>query len=282
MKTLLIPVDFSPTSENAIRFAAEWSKAYEYNRIILLKTFYNSVFDDIALSSDYMNVDKEYGVKEREESADQLQYLCRMMAAEVSKDVRIMKATSELPLLRAIREVIEQENVDAIIAGSDHHSYSSASFVSGNVIAIAKASPVRVLIVPANYTYKPIEKALVPCDFHSLNSLNKLDSLRTSPLWSRVKIMALNVDPKENYLKPDEKLRAAENNLHHYLQNFDHEVYYSNEKNIIGGILNFTAKHPVQLIIAMPGRHSFLYSLTHKSISEAIYKNAGEPVLILK
>jgi hypothetical protein len=50
----------------------------------------------------------------------------------------------------------------------------------------------------------------------------------------------------------------------------------------MNGILNFTQTKDVQLIVALRGKRSFLYYLTHKSISEAIYRNAKEPVLILK
>ncbi len=87
---------------------------------------------------------------------------------------------------------------------------------------------------------------------------------------------------RERDLNPDEKFRERENSLHNYLQNFEHEIHYRSDRNVINGIINFTKEHNVQLIIALPGRHSFLYSLTHDSISKAIYRNAKQPVLILK
>jgi hypothetical protein len=36
------------------------------------------------------------------------------------------------------------------------------------------------------------------------------------------------------------------------------------------------------MIIALPGKYSFFYNLTHKSITQAIALNAARPVLILK
>jgi hypothetical protein len=84
------------------------------------------------------------------------------------------------------------------------------------------------------------------------------------------------------YVQPDEKFRSTEEKLHQILKNFPHQIIYTNEADIINGILNFETKHPVEIIIALPGKYSFLYTLTHKSISQAIYRNATKPVLILK
>ena len=77
-------------------------------------------------------------------------------------------------------------------------------------------------------------------------------------------------------------MEEAEQHVHERLRDYKHEICYSSDKNIINGILSFTEKHKIQLIISLPGKHSFLYYLTHKSISDAICRNAREPVMILK
>jgi nucleotide-binding universal stress UspA family protein len=187
-----------------------------------------------------------------------------------------------MPLLRAILSVIREENPEMLLLGSDNYSYSSGSFIAGNVITIVKASPIRVLIVPAGYTYQPVHTALVPCDYNSMAVLDKFNDAPVSPLWTATKLLVLNVDPKGRHLYPDEAFKTAEDNLHEYLKNFNHEIIYSKDKNVVDGILNATQNKNVQLIVALRGKRSFLYYLTHKSISEAIYRNAKEPVLILK
>jgi nucleotide-binding universal stress UspA family protein len=282
MKTLLIPIDFTPTTDNAVVFGAEWCKRYEFKRVILLKTFYNNLFDHIVVSAEYAPVNQDYMKEEREQAKENLEELTNRLESLVGPGIAVSTALSEEPLLRAIMEIIEYESVDMIILGSNNYNYSSDSLVASSVISIARASPVRVLMVPVTYTFQPIDKALVPCNFNALEYLDKINSLRTSPLWADTKLLVLNVDSKERYLHPDDLFRQTEDDLHQYLKNFQHEIHYTNEKNIIDGIINFTRNNDVHLIIAMPGKYSFLYSLTHKNISEAIYLNANEPVLIMK
>lgn len=282
MKTLLVPVDFSPTSDNAVDFAIEWSKAYGYERIILLKTFYDTVFDHIVVSAEYAPVGPQYMAREREAASVCLDDLSRHIAANTHEGTQVIAMVSEAPLLRAIMEVVRDESPEMVVLGSDNYRYSSGSFVAGNVISIAKASPVRVLVVPANYKYQPVENILVPCDYKTLDSLHKLQNLQIPPQWEHSRLMVLNVDAKERYLNPDDQLKAAEENIHMRLRDYKHEIHYSNDKNVISGILNFSEENKVQLIISLPGKHSFLYYFTHKSISDAICRNAKEPVMILK
>lgn len=282
MKTMLVPVDFSDTSNNAVRYAAHWAKAYGYERIILLKTLYNSMFDSIIPAAAYVNVSQDYMNDERDEAKEKLNSICKKLLADVGEGIQVSMAVSELPLVRSIMEMVEDEHPHLIVLGSDNIHYSSNSFVAGNVISIAKISPVRVLIVPSHYSFEPVTRALVPVSFSMINTLENLKKhTATSPQFNP-ELLVLNVDPKEKYLAPDEAFTQTEGILHDYLKNFKHTVMYSNHKNIIDGLVQFADKHELQLIIALPGKHSFLYSLTHKSISEAIYANAKHPVLILK
>lgn len=282
MKTLLIPVDFSNSSNHTIDFAAEWAKKYLYERIILLRSFYSSMYENMIMSADFSNVNKEYLNRKREKESKMLNELCKNLDKETNGEITVQTAVTELPLIRSIIEVIKTEKPETVLLGADPSLANNESFVAGNLIAIARLSPVRVLIVPYKYQYQEIKKALVPVDFKTLNSLHKIESLRSNARWHEVELMALNVDAAQRNLNPDEKFKESEINLHDYLKNFKHNIYYENDKNVINGILNWNKLNEVQLMIALPGVHSFLYSLTHKSVSEALYRKCPVPVMILK
>src|SRR5579875_1605709 len=131
MRTILLPVDISKTSDNAVKFAAEWSKKYGYQRIILLKTFYDTLFDDVAISAEYGTTNFEYRSQEREEGTQQMVEVSRQLSLQLGDEIEVVAVTSELPLLRAIMEVIEQENPELIIVGSDNNDYDNDSYVAG-------------------------------------------------------------------------------------------------------------------------------------------------------
>jgi len=282
MKTMLLPVDFTPASENAINFASEWSLTYRYDRIILLKSFYTSMYENVIMAGEFANVDQDYLNKSRSDEKEHLNNICKDLDKKLGGKIKIQTAITELPLLRGIVHMVKSEQPTMILLGFDNINHTNESLISGNVISIAKASPVRVLIVPLHYQYKAVQKVLVPCNFSEIYNLNKLNHLRSSPHWDNVQFLVLNVDPKKRYVNPDEKFSQTEKSLHEYLKNFNHKLFYVDDKNIINGILNFEKINEVQLMIALPGEYSFLYSLTHKNISEALYRNTKLPIMILK
>ncbi|WP_158563325.1 universal stress protein [Chitinophaga silvatica] len=274
MKTLLVPVDLTAASDETVRFTTAWSKQYDYERIILLKTFYENVFSDIVISAEYAPVDEASVNNNREAAKARLQELAEEIVAEHNQ-VQVTIAISEDPILRAINEIIHTASPSMIVLGSNN----TDGLIARNLISIAKTSPIRVLVVPAGYSFQPVKKALVPFDFKALQVLGKLQKVAISPNWPKAQLLALNVSTDSNQQTPDEQTTAA---IHEYLSAFRHEIHYSKGNDIIESVTDYTKSNDVQLVVALPGKHSFLYALTHKSISEAITRAAQVPVLILK
>jgi nucleotide-binding universal stress UspA family protein len=279
MKTILIPVDFTSTSDNALEFTRAWSGNSDYDHIILLKTFYSSIFENVLLSTEYVDVNQEH----RRNDMEMLRHRRREFLELSDPGIKVSIAVSEKPLLRSIIDILEGERVEMIVLGSDHVSHFNNSFISSKVIEIAKASPVKVLIVPSISKFQGIQKVLIPIDIRATGLLEKLERLEIkSTRWIDKELILLSVDTKGKSPLRDEAFERNENSLNGFLKNFRHEIHYSNNKSILNGINHFLHEHPADLVVALPGRHSFLYSLTHKSISEAIYRDTPKPVLIMK
>jgi nucleotide-binding universal stress UspA family protein len=272
VKTILIPVEFSSSFDSTLRFASRWAQDYGYERIILLKSSNQTVFDQIVLSVDYMMVKQRYLSEERT-LLDAKARLLTNFLEDGPAAIKVYTSLNDQPLLRSILEIIDNVSPELIIVASSRPE---------EVIAIAKVSPIRVLIVPPSHSYLPVEEALVPVDLGKIDHLSRLDLYQDAVFLEKTKLFVLNIDPSHHSIEPDEHSISTERALHEYLRHFRHEIFYSDHPDIIEGILGFAMKHNVQLIIALPGRHSFLYRLTHKSISEAIFRNAQIPVLILK
>jgi nucleotide-binding universal stress UspA family protein len=278
MKTLLIPIDFSGTSSNVLKYAVEFSKDTAVERIILLNNYYVSIYEQLLPSADYVQLSADEINEERQNIDDRLKAIGRKLAKKCSPSIKIETAASELPLLRAIHQMTDQEKPHMLMIGSDNNL--DESYIGEQVIAIAKTSNIPVLIVPARAKYKKIKLALVPCDFNAVSRLALLKEIRSSNQWlCPPELIVLNVDPKHAYLAhKEENIRA----LKEMLESYKYQVYYSEDRDIVHGILDFANKHNAQLIIALPGNYSFFHNLTHHSITNALELNANQPVLILK
>jgi nucleotide-binding universal stress UspA family protein len=281
MRTILVPIDFTSTTENAVRIAADWAKAYEYQNIILLKTAGESEFDylHIAEGHSFVNEENVNNLLQRTEVLfDQLIGII----TEKSPEIKVSKVLSDWALTRSINELLKnQPSVELIILGSDDQTSSAESFVSDNIISIARTSPVKTLIVPnSSYHYTPIKNIFIPCDINGIKRLERLFHHKSVIHKQDVRLMFLNINKGE---KEDEnKKRELEDYIREHLTEIPSTIHYSYEENVIKGILNFASSNEADLIIALPGKHSFLYYLASRSISEGIYQNTHQPVLILK
>jgi len=92
-------------------------------------------------------------------------------------------------------------------------------------------------------------------------------------------MLVLNVDTTGKYMMVrDEHVQL----LNEYLKGYHYQITYSAEQDIVQEILTYAKKSDVQLIMALPGKHSFLHGLLHKSVTETFALNAHHPVLLLK
>ncbi len=279
MKTILIPVDFSDTSANVLRYAAAFVKAISADRIILLKTHYVSLFAELLPSADFVQVNAEDMVNERQGIEKRLQFIAQKLMRKCSCPVKVETAISDLPLLRAVHQLIEEEQPYLLLIGSDANPLNDSSVIGELVIDIAKTSTVPVMIIPAGAKYQPIKRALVPCDFINVSRLILLKELRNTYSWLKPELMVLNIDNRHEHEQHEEEHAAV---LKEILENYAYKVYYTEAQDIVQGILGFAGQQDVQLIIALPGRYSFFHNLTHRSITNALALNAVNPVLILK
>ena len=278
MKTILIPVDFSLTSSNALQYVADLSADIAIDRILLLKTHYVSIYSHIIPSAEYGQSNAQYILEERTSIEDQLLTVGQELLKKCGTDIRIETVVSELPILRAVHDVLNDQKPNMLVLGSDANGIESQ--IGEYVVEIAQISTVPILIIPSASHYRKVERILVPSDFDPVSQLSVLQKLQKLQLLLNPEIVILNVDPKPKQGR-DEKILL--NQLEEYLGSFSYEINYSEEKNIAKGILEFARQRDdIQLIVALPGKYSFFYNLTHNNITDAITLNAHIPVLILK
>ena len=79
MKTLLIPIDFSDTSGNVIRYATDLVKDVPVERIILLKSYYTSMAAQLLPSIDYVQMSAEEISDERQKVESHVKFIAHKL-----------------------------------------------------------------------------------------------------------------------------------------------------------------------------------------------------------
>jgi nucleotide-binding universal stress UspA family protein len=279
MKTVLIPIDFSAAADNAIQYTASLIHDIQVDRVILLNSYFVSTYTQLLPAAQFLQFSSEEISQERHNIEIQLEEIGARFVQLCDSSVQIDTQISELPLLRAIQETVQMEQVELLILGSDDQTRTNESLIGRQLIAIAKASRIPVLIIPSDVTYRKVERVLIPCNFATISRLSLLSAFQQKAQWLRAQLLLLNVKPAENqYWKDPDHLQSIKN----MLQDYDYKLYNSDIRNTLDGFLDFADQHAVQLIISLSGKESFFHGLTHMNISEAIALNSRQPVLLLK
>ena len=281
MKKLLIPVDFSGPSDNAATFAADLANSRAYDEIILAANLYVPIFEQIIPSPDLLQVTTADIQQKKKQIREQLEALKQEIMNRLTRNSVVRFIISDLPLVRAILQQVRDENPALVIIGSNNYGATDDSMLGRQLIELAKVIPVPVLIVPPKSSYRVVDDILVAGEFKSLACMDPLKILGKMSQGRHPRLLLLNVDASRGNLLAAVS-SATKDAISDLLKGFDYTLYNLADKDILQGVLTFSDDKGVQLIIALPGRHSFLYHLTHQNIQHGILLNAQKPVLILK
>jgi nucleotide-binding universal stress UspA family protein len=279
MKTVLIPIDFSAAADNAIQYTSSLISDIQVDRVILLNSYFVSVFTQLFPTAEYVQFRSEDISHERHDIELRLEEMGAQLSQHCNSKVQIDTQISELPLLRAIQETVQMEQVDLLVLGSDDQTRINESLIGRQLIGISKTSRIPVLIVPSNVSYRKITRALIPCNFASISRLSLLNDFQHKALWLNAQLLLLNIKPTENQIWKDPIHLDSIKNM---LKNYDYELHNSDSRNTLEGFLAFADQHDVQLIISLSGKESFFHSLSTLNITEAVALNSRQPVLLLK
>lgn len=282
MKTYIVPVDFSTTSMHAAEYAAMLSKQTDVTKIVLLHSYYVSVYQSVLPTPDMVMLTDDIIEDETEERLKQLKHLRTKLLKEVRDGVEIKIKLSRETLTRSIIETLAEENADVVILGSNGKGSDNSSHVGVNAINISKLSPAPVIVIPPVCCYEPVKRVVMACDFQKITESFPLESLRKLLERHDVELLVVNIDRQAKHKNADPQQLAEESVLHKMLKEYHPKYFFNESDDVINGILDFAKKHKAEMVIALPHKYSFFQSLLHNSVSSELTVHSAIPVLLLK
>jgi nucleotide-binding universal stress UspA family protein len=156
MKKILIPLDFSETSDNAFVYALEMAKLLKAE-LVLLHTFEIPVVDTQGLAFNYATVYNSVELANFEHFREKLPKL-RNIALERNLDhISLNHILMNGDLLYSIKKVVSEENIDIVVMGTNGAEGLMASLVGTNTGSVIKNVGVPVLSVPAEAKFEQIK-----------------------------------------------------------------------------------------------------------------------------
>lgn len=270
MKTIVIPTDFSPIAENAMRYGLEMAQAI--NADILLFHVYTV---PVAVGEVPMVM---ISVDDVERDANAKLRALKTVAERITNGKVIVNIQSKLGnVVDDLEELCLETRPFAVVMGSKGMSgLERAIFGSTTLIAI-KHLTTPVIAVPPDKVFTGMTRIGLACDFKNVQETMPAATIKDMVKQFNAELHVLNVDSKQDH---DDKDKIAEKSmLHTLLDDVQPNYHYIENDDIETGINEFARANNLDLIISIPKKHTWLSSLFSKGSTKQLVFQSDVPVM---
>ena len=262
MKSLLVPVDFSPASENAAKFAAELARK-EGARLILLHAY------RLPVSTSEMPV--LVSLAEVEESAN---LDMERLQGRLVKDFPNVDVDGVCRMGFAVEAIIEASanfQPQMIVMGMRGHSGAVERILGSNTTALMKRAFCPVLIVPEFAKFVNPEILVVGCDHPGAISPRVREQIKRLSTEFNSNIEYVSVTSKKPELVLQDEVNA----------NQSYKAVTLEGEDVIDEMNKYMDQTPNGWLVMMPHRYGLLESIFHVSKTRKMAWHTHVPLLSL-
>lgn len=276
MKKILVPVDFSTPSENALKVASELAQKNKAEvHVLHVIELAESLF-----GAEQFNVNDEQIIffmklaQKRFETFLQKEYL---------KEITVKSFVEPGSAAIAIRETVEKNDIDIIVMGSNGVSGIEEIVIGSNTEKVVRHSEVPVLVVKNEMKSIAINNIVFASNFE----IENLDAYKKAKRFAdsfdaKMHMLYVNLPGNQFSSTPEihEQMRVFLNKVEMPL-NKDH-VEIFNDYTIQEGVINGSEKLKADLIIIPTHGRKGISHFFNGSIGEDVVNHSDLPVLTLK
>ena len=277
MRKILIPTDFSENSMNAVKYATELFK-YDRAEIYLLHAFSDEVYGDKKLLSAETFEDlKQKTFDKTKEALDIFRERILQFSPNPKHNVHLMAEFGFL--VDSVNDWVEKENIDVVVMGTKGETADKKLTFGSNTLQVIKYVKCPVLAIPAVYGDVHPKNILFSTDFQLPYKKRELKLLGSIAKCFVSKINFLYVSKF-----PSLSLRQQDNKTFMETALSENQIHFNRESstNVTKAINTFISENPIDMLVMVNTRHSYLENILYKSTIEKIGLNINIPFLVLQ
>lgn len=276
MKSILIPTDFSRNAWHAITYALLMFKDQACTFYVLhtyAPAFYRM---DYMMGGPEVSAIPDVGV---DLSLMGLETTLADIQKEFPNPLHKFEILSAFNTLTdEIKDVCARKHIDLIVMGTQGASGLKQVFLGSNTVFVLRKARVPVLAVPADTPFHPIRTILFPSDYkHYYKPAELAPFLQIAQQQqSRILLLHLGGNTELNDLEKDNKAH-----LERALDDLDYDIASECEGEMPDAILDYVNNHPIDLLVMMNPKHTFLERLLNRQNIDQIGFHINIPFLVL-
>ncbi len=274
MNTILVPVDFSETSDNALLYAVNLANSLSSNIMLLHVSaipVYNNEYNVVAYTVNDALAESKTTLEEK-----------ALLLKKENALIGEVQCFSELGDLKAVMlNYITNKNIDLVVMGITGHSTTFGKVLFGsNAVSISRESNIPVFIIPNGYEYKNIKNIAYASEYDAhITEQTGLIQIKNIAAMFGASLSVLHVIPDNHLINEVES--ATDLFVEQKLEATSHKTFILSEDKASTALLDFIKTHDVDVIVLEQKKHSFLHNLIYPSTTKEIAFNSPIPVLTI-
>jgi nucleotide-binding universal stress UspA family protein len=277
MIKIIIPIDFSAASKQALKYASFIANQTElHTELILLH-----VFDiPISITDSYVySIPAEEILKMKENHLVHLKELTRSLTLKSNKISLRAEVLTGFPEQEII-SFVKNENADLVIMGIQGRCMRPSYFMGSIFIQLMNTLDIPVIALHGTTAFSDLKNILLAYDLQHLKNKSSLDSLiqLAKSFKANIHILHISKNPENNITELYEMKRA----FRFLEEEFPTlRFYVNNNSDIVSGIKEFIRSQPVDLICCLPHAHNYLSQILKSSESRKAAFELNPPFMTI-
>jgi nucleotide-binding universal stress UspA family protein len=257
MHRVIIPVDFSDTSFNAARFAAQMLAGKPGVTVILYHRYRDPDERDICIS-----------------------YLESLKLEMQEKGVSSVEYETEMggDLVDNLDKLSHQRRASLIVMGITGRSDIEQIFIGSNTLQMVEHSICPVLIIPPDASYSEIRNVAFASEFKNVAVTTPVVFIKKVLEMFKPFLHIVNVNP-EHYVALTEEYQREKEKLREMFSEYDKEFYFIGMNDFYEAIDNFVRDYKIDLLLTVPRHHKSISTLFKSTHTQKLAYHSHVPLL---
>lgn len=277
MKKIIVPVDFSEYSENALQTAAFLAKKSDAEVLVVhMLELSNAV---LSRSESYLQQEMLFYLQMSEKK------LAEFLEKEYLSGIKVTPIIKHFKIFSEIDQLARNEGADLIVMGSKGASGLKEMFIGSNTEKVIRYAHVPVLVIKEEPIIKHIDKVLFACDFSDDDAKPYVEAKEFLKKFNADMELVYVSTPTSKFKSTkelEERMKRFFNQANESYDESVHKVKIISDYSVEKGVFYYADKiNSDALVVATHGRKGIAHFF-EGSISEDIANHSKLPVLSFK
>ncbi|WP_276482271.1 universal stress protein [Paraflavitalea pollutisoli] len=270
MKTIIVATDFSPAAAHAASYAASLALSL-HGELYLLHAY------EPPPSYGEINLPVDLG-RWQEDAEVALKQLQRQLEEETSGKLIIRGQVHMGGYFSTLQTLCDEQKPYAVVIGCTGKTAAERILFGSNAVYTLKHLDWPVIAVPKEIRFGGIQKIGLACDLELVTETVPFPEIAVLLKDFQATLHILNIGSKTTY---DPDVKTAAQIMDAKLQPAQVHFHFLSHDDVDTGILDFSERLHIDLLIVLPKRKSFINALLHKSHTRQFVLHSHVPVMAL-